>query len=83
MLRGYEATGQHGKAINTFKEASCIIPHLFYPRYRLVPLHYDLGQREKTISMARSIVQMEVKVPSKKVGRLKAETAEFLKIVGY
>lgn len=78
----YEALGRYDKSIKAFEQAMWGFPNKFYPKYRLVPLYYGTGQEQKSIALARKIVNMKPKIPSQKVKRMKKETREFLMVYG-
>ncbi len=74
----YEGMGQYKKAIAAFEKSSYIIPHKFYPKYRLLPLYFGTGQERKAIDLARSMLHTEPKVPSKIVDKIKYDVRGFL-----
>jgi len=74
----HEEMGNLEEAIVNFEKASYLIPNRFYPKYRLVPLYYLTGDKEKAVSMAFEILEMDVKVESEEVKRMKKEIKEFL-----
>ncbi len=76
----YEGMGQYKKAIAAFEQSSYIIPHKFYPKYRLLPLYYGTGQEKKAISLARTIINTKPKVNSKIIDKIKYDVREFLEM---
>lgn len=80
--KSYENTEQLDKAIVSFEYALYLIPHKFYPKYRLVPLYYGIGEEDKAICLANEIMQMKVKIPSKTIDDIKREIQLFLNVYG-
>lgn len=76
----YEGIGNIEKAEESFLQAMYLIPHRFYPRYRLVLLYEKTGQIEKAIKLANEIVEMDVKVESEIVNRIKKEMSLWLEV---
>jgi O-antigen ligase len=74
----YEGMEQYNRAIAAFEQSSYIIPHKFYPKYRLLPLYFGTGQKRKAIELARSMLHTEPKVPSKIVDKIKYDVRGFL-----
>jgi len=74
----YEKMEAYDKAIDAFEKSSYLIPHKLYPKYRLVPLYYINGQKDKAINLANQIVRFKEKIPSKEVDIIKKEAKEFL-----
>ncbi|MGD1889008.1 MAG: O-antigen ligase family protein [Cyclobacteriaceae bacterium] len=76
--KSYQEIGEVLKAEQAFLHAKNMIPHRFLPRYLLVKLYQDMGASEKAVLMAKSILNMEEKVPSNIVQEIKSEMKEFL-----
>ncbi len=74
----YEGIEEYKKAIAAFEKSCYIIPHKFYPKYRLLPLYFGTGQKRKAIDLARSMLHTEPKVPSKIVDKIKYDARGFL-----
>ena len=74
----WESLGYKQKALKAYEVASHIIPHKFYPKYRLVFLHDDLGNRIEALNLAKEIVQAPAKVKSDIVLQMKSEMREYL-----
>lgn len=66
------------EAEHYYRHASSFIPHLFYPRYRLVKVLTEKGEHKKALSLAREIIQQPVKIPSNTVEMIKNEMKEFV-----
>lgn len=79
--RSYQEMGEHSKAEQAYKHAMYMIPHRFLPRYLLVKLYQETRKREKAVTMANTIINMDAKVPSNITQEIKAEMKEFLKDV--
>lgn len=61
-----------------YKTASAIIPNRLYPRYLLVNLYNEMGERQKAIELAEEILYTEEKVITTAGKEIKAEMAELL-----
>lgn len=66
MLLGnlYEKTFQNHKALECYEEASFMVPGRILPKYYLAKLHYTNGTTNKADSIARIIIDMNIKVRS-------------------
>jgi tetratricopeptide (TPR) repeat protein len=74
----YEKTKNSGKAEESYKNASFLIPHLFVPRYRLFKLYATTNQPVKADSIAIQISKMKIKVFSDEVKEIKTEINKYL-----
>lgn len=77
----YENLGMLTNAEESFKQASFIVPHKLYPRYRLVYVYANMGKLDKAISTAKSVLLMKPKVDSPISIRLKSDLQQFIKSV--
>lgn len=69
----YQELGEYQQAERAYQHAMHMIPHRFYPRYRLAILYEKTGQRAAAVATARQIMNMPVKVPSTTVANIKAD----------
>lgn len=69
----YKTTEQYIKAESAYQKAFNMIPIRFYPLYLLAKLYEETGEYNKTISIAESIINKEIKVPSTAIKEIKAE----------
>jgi O-antigen polymerase len=74
----YEKTGNYLKAEESYKMASCLIPHLFVPKYRLFKLFKLTKQDDKANESALQISRMKIKVFSETVQDIKTEVNKYL-----
>ena len=74
----YKGLNQYEKAERNYLHASFMIPHRFYPKYLLVKLYLDTGQKIKARKLAREMVNMEVKIPSAIVSGIREEMKKIL-----
>ena len=73
-----EKLGYNITAETNYKLSLNIQPSRFAPRYALMLLYLHLGDKEKSIDMAKGIVQLRPKVPSKEVEFYKKEAEKVL-----
>ncbi|MFA7491769.1 MAG: O-antigen ligase family protein [Mariniphaga sp.] len=76
---GYKAVGEYGKAEDQYLLAASMVPHKFYPRYLLVKLYDETGQHNKAVTLARNLLDKEIKVPSRAIEEMKEEMQKILK----
>lgn len=69
----YKAQEQFSQAEVAYLQAWYMVPARFYPLYLLATLYNNTGQSEKAISMAKRVLNKEVKVDSRAVEEIKAE----------
>lgn len=60
----YALTERRKEAILAFEKAYYMMPAMFYPRYKLVELYDQTGQKELAKKMAYKTLQLPEKVPS-------------------
>lgn len=75
---GYEGIANWDKAIESYEMASRLIPHKFYPKYRLVYLYHQLGERDKAFGLAQNLVRSPAKVNSEVIVQIKSEMRAFV-----
>ena len=73
--RCYERTGQYNDAETNYRIAVNLEPHRFIPRYTLMQLYQNNGHLSETQLMAKSILDIKPKIPSKEV--------QFCKLAAY
>lgn len=74
----YESLGDHQKAISYFRTSWHIIPHKFYPLYRMMQTYHRSGNFEEARRTAQHIVDMPEKVSSPATRQMKSEAADYL-----
>ena len=77
----YEGNGMLNEAEKAFKQASFIIPHKLYPKYRLVYLYAEMNKLNDALEMANKILLMKPKVESDITGKLKEDIQHFIESV--
>jgi tetratricopeptide (TPR) repeat protein len=75
----YKGAKQYHNAEITYKHAYNMIPTRFYPLYLQVKLYEDIGENEKVIAIAQSILKKDIKVPSTAIREIKAEMKTIIK----
>ena len=74
----YQAVKNYKKAEASYLHAFYLIPHKFYPRYLLVKLYEEMGEREKAVALAQQVLTMKVKVPSTAINEIREEMEKVL-----
>lgn len=74
----YKNTNRYKKAEECYNYASALIPHRLSPKYNLFKLYKETKQTEKAYKMAIIINDMQIKVYSRKAGKIKNEIIDFL-----
>lgn len=69
----HEHMGNYGLCELHLRKASAMCPVRFVPLYRLAKLYQTMGRHEELHSLARQIMDKEVKVPSWRVTEIKDE----------
>lgn len=77
----YEGIGMVNEAEKSFEQASYIIPHKLYPKYRLVYLYANMNQIDKALEMANKVLKMKPKIESDITRKLKIDIQHFIKSV--
>lgn len=75
MAHCYEALGDFDEAERYYRLAGCIMPHALNPKYLLMNMYRESGQKEKALAAARDILATPVKIPTSQA-RLIREEAE-------
>lgn len=82
----YTAIGNSYKALNLYTKAEqaylyawYMNPSRFYPKYLLVRLYNENGQKEKAVNVANELLHKRIKVESEAIREIKAEMNEIVK----
>ncbi len=75
----YKSLEQYEKAEKAYKHAADMIPARFYPLYLLAKLYESSGEKEKAITMAKIILNKEIKIPSTAIKEMKEEMKNIIK----
>ncbi|MFA7491856.1 MAG: hypothetical protein WCY58_13975, partial [Mariniphaga sp.] len=75
---GYKAVGEYGKAEDQYLLAASMVPHKFYPNYLLAKLYDETGQHIKAVTLARNLLEKEIKVPSQAIEEMKEELEKII-----
>jgi tetratricopeptide (TPR) repeat protein len=78
-----EETGDFAQSRVSYETAINMVPHKFYPRYRLVYLYNKMGLEKEALDLAETIVITPAKVNSKIVLGIKYEMRKFIKQHSY
>ena len=79
----YEETGEYEKARIAYETGIYMVPHKFFPKYRLVFLYRKMGLNAEAIALAKSMLTTTAKINSKAVIGIKYEIRKFLKQYDY
>ncbi|WP_142785720.1 O-antigen ligase family protein [Changchengzhania lutea] len=79
----YEEVGDFKNSRNAYEMSIHIVPHKFFPKYRLVYLYKKMGMLEKALQLAKTIIITPAKVKSSTVTGIKYEMREFIKENNY
>lgn len=74
----YDAIGEYNNAIEAYNNSWHIVPHKFYPLYRMMQTYHRSGNFEEARRTAQHIVDMPEKVSSPATRQMKSEAAEYL-----
>jgi O-antigen ligase len=74
----YKATKQYDKAEANYKQAVNMTPSKFYANYLLAKLYDDSGQEHKAVTMAKKLMNKEIKVPSTAIKEIRGEMKNIL-----
>lgn len=74
----YKALGNYDKAEMAYLNAANMIPVRFYPLYLLAKLYDESGQDNKALTMANTILEKDVKIPSTAIREIKAEMKKMI-----
>lgn len=74
----YKNLKEYDKAEMAYKNAANMIPIRFYPMYLLAKLYEESEQKEKAITMAKTILGKDIKVPSTAIKEIKTEMKKII-----
>ncbi|MCH8495787.1 MAG: hypothetical protein LAT57_09185 [Balneolales bacterium] len=74
----YEANGDYQSAISYYYTSWHIIPHKFYPLYKLMLAYHNKGDYTNSKFIAKQIIEMDEKIPSPATQQIKREAQEYL-----
>ena len=74
----YKGVKHYNKAEKAYQHAANMIPVRFYPLYLQAKLYEESGEDEKAVTMAKIILNKEVKVPSTAIKEIQAEMKKIL-----
>jgi O-antigen ligase len=74
----YEGVGEIQKAKECFEQAYRIVPIKFYPRYREILIHQNLGEMDIAYTQAKELLAIPTKVDSDIVTTIKTEMNSFV-----
>jgi O-antigen ligase len=79
----YEEIENYEKAKAAYETSIHLVPHKFFPRYRLVFLYQKMGLKAEAIDLAKTILTTSAKINSEVVIGMKYEIRKFLKQYDY
>jgi O-antigen ligase len=74
----YKSLKEYDKAEIAYKHAANMIPVRFYPLYLLAKLYEESEQKEKAISIAKIILEKDIKIPSTAIKEIKTEMEKII-----
>lgn len=74
----YTRLKQHHHAVSSFQQAVFLEPSRFKPRYYLMNSAIKAGDTEKAVIVARQLIALKPKIPSREVNRYKRSARQFL-----
>ncbi len=74
----YKALEAYDKAETAYLCAANMIPIRFYPLYLLAKLYDESGQDSKAVTMATTILEKDIKIPSTAIREIKAEMKKMI-----
>ncbi|MNY34263.1 hypothetical protein D3C86_1685910 [compost metagenome] len=74
LAEAYAAIGDRKKTEEHFKIAADMVPNRFYPKYLWLKFYDHTHQWEKAERLSKNILAMKIKVPSKAVDEIRAQT---------
>lgn len=75
----FEETGDYQNSRASYEMAINLVPHKFFPRYRLVYLYNKMGLKKEALNLAIEIVTTPAKINSKTVQGIKYEMKKYIK----
>lgn len=79
----YEETGAYEKARTAYETGIYMVPHKFFPKYRLVFLYQKMGLNLEAVTLAKNMLSTTAKIKSKVAIGIKYEMKKFLKQYEY
>jgi O-antigen polymerase len=79
----YEETGAYEKARIAYETGIYMVPHKFFPKYRLVFLYQKMGLNLEAVTLAKNMLSTTAKIKSKVAIGIKYEMKKFLKQYEY
>lgn len=73
----YEGLNDLENAEKSFKKASLIVPHLLYPKYRLVFVYKKRNKISEALRLAKEIIEQKPKIHNQLSIQLKNEMSDF------
>ena len=77
IANNYENMGQWEAALHTYQNASNMIPCRFVPLYDMLQIYQQIGDTVKADSIAQTILNKPIKIPSSSIDKMKAETEKW------
>ena len=78
LADSYKRAGFYAKAIKEYQLLSWYIPNRFVPKYEIAKLYIASGNIRQAKEVAKSILNMPVKIPSQEVDSIKMEMSIFM-----
>ena len=69
--------GQWEAALHTYQNASNMIPCRFVPLYDMLQIYQQIGDTVKADSIAQTILNKPIKIPSSTIDKMKAEAEKW------
>lgn len=74
----YKAIGQNENSEAAYLHAWHMNPSRFYPKYLLVKLYHETGQREKAVVVAKELLEKKIKVESTAIEEIREEMQKII-----
>nr|WP_320153949.1 O-antigen ligase family protein [uncultured Draconibacterium sp.] len=74
----YKTLGKTQEAEQAYLHAWHMIPSRFYPKYLLAKLYDESGQKDKAVSIAKELLNKEIKINSKAIEEIKKEMRKII-----
>jgi O-antigen polymerase len=81
LADNYQKTNNITKALETYRNASYMIPARFLPFFRIFEIYKETGQNDLAQQWAEKILNKQVKIPSVTVSYIQNEAKSFLNIL--
>ena len=69
----YKALKRYSEAEEAYRHASYMVPHKLYPLYLLAMLYDETGQKEIAVTVARRVLNKEIKVETKAIDEIRTK----------